>query len=349
MNLFGRKKDRPDDKSHIYWRDARGKVACSRSTCSPQCESGCPIHYSTIGLEFFQLGDAERAISYLQQSVKIAPDFDEAWNNLGACYGSISKYSDSLNAYQKAHELAPNKPRPLYGMALAHRDLGKLKESLQCCDKYDAIVKDGALNKVRNEALKRLKNINAPQRQEGSSADAVQATSILKDLISYGHKEGYLTNSDHFNFIPEITMNASEVVHKLWTNLWKSFDEDGDNDMGMRLSITLRFCACAGIGAVMHWHLDWPALSRNGIYETLTAPRELFAMDEYVTDLVGIHWGTPESDRLVTHLNNLLGVTMKYFALANDNPQKGAMQYMECFKAAYLYGMALQMSRLGMK
>lgn len=80
-----------------------------------------------------------------------------------------------------------------------------------------------------------------------------------------------------------------------------------ENASGQNILVTaFRFSACAGMGAVYLWHTNWTLLQRKGIVEALESPRGLENMDEYVTDIIGIGWGTKKSDDLVEHLHLLV-------------------------------------------
>lgn len=350
------------------WRNVNGTIACPGDVCPQDCDNRCPIYVATLGFEALQSGRYEAALRHYLKSLEIAPDFDESWNNVGTCYGYLGNYPEAKKAFEKAHSMAPEKKKPLVGLALVNRDLGNYRDALRYCNLYDSVYKDGALNELRMQLNARIGPARdnarpnptaAAQAHPGSVRNNVQpdpASSgqselgeVMKALLAYGEKEGYLEKGSVFSYVPELMAGARGIVTQVWTGIWNGMKESGIHEFERMLSTCLRFCACAGMGAVMHWHRDWPSLNRKGIYETLVQPRGLDEMDEYVTDFIGIKWGSETSERMVRHLNGLFEPMMVFFPKnIADLPDKTAAMT-EFFLGAYYYGMTLQMHRLGMR
>jgi tetratricopeptide (TPR) repeat protein len=94
--------------------------------------------------------------SSVKKALEIAPDFYDAWNNLGGIYGGQGKYQTAYEHYMKAHECNPQKPNPVFGLMLTSKDLGKFDECIEWCDVHHTLCKDGKEIPIKRVALKAL-------------------------------------------------------------------------------------------------------------------------------------------------------------------------------------------------
>ena len=113
-----------------YWLAENGEVRCLDDHCPQECDMSCPIYLQTIAVPYLQNGHFEEAAKYLTCAVKIEPTFAEAWNNLAACYGQMGRHQEAYQAYQKSFDLL-EKPKPLFGMAVAAKNMGKNAMAMQ--------------------------------------------------------------------------------------------------------------------------------------------------------------------------------------------------------------------------
>ncbi len=63
--------------------------------------------YYVAGVDFYQQGDYENAISYLQYAVELDPQLYEAYQYLGNIYYETGNYQQALECYKKVVELNP--------------------------------------------------------------------------------------------------------------------------------------------------------------------------------------------------------------------------------------------------
>ena len=119
-----------------YWMAENGVVRCLDEACPQECDLGCPIYLQTVALSFLQDGYLDKAAEYLEKTVKIEPKFAEAWNNLAACYGQMDKHQRAYECYLKSYDLL-EKPNPLYGMAVAMKNLGNYSQATQYAKLYE--------------------------------------------------------------------------------------------------------------------------------------------------------------------------------------------------------------------
>ena len=133
MFLWNKKDKRP------AWRDASGHIVCTGNACPKNCDRSCPIWLNTVGLEMFQRGDLQGAIIALKAAIEIAPDFQDAFNNLGAAYGT--------------YEVNPRYAKAIYGLIISTKNLGMYDEALHYCDIYEQLGGDAL---QQRQAITRL-------------------------------------------------------------------------------------------------------------------------------------------------------------------------------------------------
>jgi Flp pilus assembly protein TadD len=74
-------------------------------------------------------GDAPAAAAHLEKAVRIAPEFAEAQNNLGAVYIHLRQYENAVPHLQKAVELAPKAGEPYNNLGMALLFLRRFPEA----------------------------------------------------------------------------------------------------------------------------------------------------------------------------------------------------------------------------
>ena len=119
-----------------YWLAENGEVRCLDDCCPQECDMGCPIYLQTMAVPYLQNGHFEEAAKYLKDAVRIEPTFAEAWNNLAACYGQMGNHQQAFDCYSKSFDLL-EKPNPLFGMAVAMKNLGKFTNAMQYVSMYE--------------------------------------------------------------------------------------------------------------------------------------------------------------------------------------------------------------------
>ena len=105
-----------------YWLAENGTVRCLNNDCPETCSMSCPIYVQTIALEHLIKNNFSEAARLLRKAVEIEPTFADAWNNLAACCGQMGDHQGAYDAYEKSFNLLA-KPNPLYGMAVASKNL----------------------------------------------------------------------------------------------------------------------------------------------------------------------------------------------------------------------------------
>jgi tetratricopeptide (TPR) repeat protein len=143
---------------NVVWRNAQGVITCPGDACPKGCDDSCPIYLNTQAVMLMQIGQGPKAIPIYEKALVIAPDFYDAWNNLGGIYGQMGNYSKAYECYKKARELNKVKPNPVFGLMLTSRDLGKYEACIYWCDIYKTLSRDGREIAIRDEANRKLGN-----------------------------------------------------------------------------------------------------------------------------------------------------------------------------------------------
>lgn len=193
-------------------------------------------------------------------------------------------------------------------------------------------------------------NEKAGEDENSTPSVPVKKIDIVTRLIECGAKAGY-TKGGSFPNIPEIMVQSRTVVEQVIDGITEYYKQNPNPNLNPFSDMLTRlvFCCYAGMGAVAHWNVNWDSLKRNGIYNTLTAERGLFEMDEYVTDFIGIGFGSEESKKLFEHLRYSAIQAMVPVSNIDSTNNRAVMNaYLESCEAMYLYGMIIDMNRLGM-
>lgn len=328
-------------KETPVWRDNNGNIRCPGDSCPKDCDSTCPIYLNTKAMGLMAAGQGTLAIPVYENIVKIAPDFYDGWNNLAALNGMNGNAERAYECYLKAHECDPEKSQPLYGLAVASKDIGKKDECIKWCDEYERIAHDHMTDKVREAVSGTEEEDDDDGLIFPESTLERRATAIVQNFLEDQRTLQIMDYRGGLPHIPEIMMSAGSICDEVFQNLQKEV-ESADQ----LAFLTPMWCSYAGMGAVAKWNDDWPKLRDKGILASLTEERGYFAMDEFVYDYIGIGWDSDECHSVQKILREF-SETILTEASTKDG-KFDMTYYFEALKAMYMYGMVFEMSRLGM-
>lgn len=322
------------------WRDLSGTIRCPGDNCPQKaCDETCPIWLNTIAASSYASGEVRLALMLLEKAGKIAPDFYDAWNNMGAMFGQLGNYQEAYDSYLKAHEIKPEKNQPILGLVLSSCDLKFYEECLRWCDEYDKISSDHRCDVVRakaKEALGEARNLLQTAPSEYSPI------TLCSWLLEEGKKAGFINDEKSFPQIPEIMFQANSVVLQLQSEM----REIAPDEFSI---ITPVWATYAALGAVRFWNDDWNTLKANGILPTLTGQRGLNEMDEFVTDYIGWEFGSEKSEKFISHIRALaLAAFSRINELTKDDSESAPDAFVNMLMAFFFYGMIIEMTELGM-
>lgn len=324
------------------WRDRSGNIRCLGDSCPQKdCDDSCPIWLSTMAASMLAIGEMNSALSSLEKASIIAPDFYDAWNNMGTIYGLQSNYKKAYDCYMKAHEVMPSKFQPVFGLALTSRDLKLYEECIRWCDEYDKLCSDNRCDDIRATANSALSRKAAPSESQ-SPHGVYSPAEICLWLLAEGKTAGYVEDEKAFPNIPEIMSQARHVVMQILDETRKASPQS----FGW---LSACWSVYAAMGAVRFWYDDWDRLKKTGIYESLTAPRGIEEMDEFVCDYIGWMFESEKSKEFASHIRRL-GITafVKISKQIDDDFESKMNAYINMLMGFYYYGMIIEMNELGM-
>lgn len=126
-------------------------------------------------------------------------------------------------------------------------------------------------------------------------------------------------------------------------------DPEANYDMMKKFDLASSWSAFAGMGAVWFWNEDWNDLRDTGIIEKLSAPEGVDCLDDVVLDAVGMGRMTEESKEYIEFLHAMSIVAFKHISgVGKEDPKAIISALRERNKAMFMFGIAVEMHRLGM-
>ncbi|MBI5868188.1 MAG: tetratricopeptide repeat protein [candidate division Zixibacteria bacterium] len=108
------------------------------------------------------------ALKQYDKTVKLNPDFPEAWNNLGYCRRNLGDYTRALAAYDQALKLKPDFPEAMEYRGVALVRLGRMDEAMVQYNQLKALDSTQAaelLEAIRKSpGAKSIQSAQTPQR-----------------------------------------------------------------------------------------------------------------------------------------------------------------------------------------
>ena len=105
--------------------------------------------YIKHGNNVFELGynlglaeEHEKAIECFEKAVKIDPDDQKAWYNMGVAYDDIENYEKAIECYEKAVKINPDYQEALNAMGVAYGKKGEQEKAIECFEKAVKIDPD---------------------------------------------------------------------------------------------------------------------------------------------------------------------------------------------------------------
>jgi outer membrane protein OmpA-like peptidoglycan-associated protein len=138
----------------------------------------------------------QEAVRFLQEALRIEPNFADAYGQLGITYVQMKKYTDAIASFEKLKQLDSSALRPAmlaYSRALA--GTGKFNEALQLIDQY--------LQTARS------KSPNA-ERLKASYEFAVQAS--VQQVPFEPHNLGDHINTKDPEYFPSLTIDDKTLI-----------------------------------------------------------------------------------------------------------------------------------------
>jgi tetratricopeptide (TPR) repeat protein len=142
-----------------YWRDQVGRIICDKKACQQVCSKDCPIYLNNCGKDKYNEYSWSEAIALLKRAVFLAPDYSDAWRNLGYAHLNSQQYTDSYESFCEAEKNATNNEQTMHGKIISLAKIGRYKEAQDMLVKYQNLFpnKDSSnLTRIVSEELSKV-------------------------------------------------------------------------------------------------------------------------------------------------------------------------------------------------
>jgi len=99
-----------------------------------------PVVLYNLGMCFTDLGEPEKAVAALTQSLKYASDEPNALTALGVAYGSLGRLDEAVQVLEEALRLEPDNPYALKNLGGVRGRMGQLEDSLTLLSRANSIL-----------------------------------------------------------------------------------------------------------------------------------------------------------------------------------------------------------------
>jgi Tfp pilus assembly protein PilF len=165
-------------------KDWLGMQQVCQQWIKAQPKSGEAWHYS--GLAYSRIGNAHKAISAIQKSLRLNPGNSTAWSDLGVAYGLANLRIDAIDAYKKAIDANLDNDDAWVGLGMAYSANSQT-------DKTVAAFKQALLiNPDNAQALFYLGQHYANENNREKVMELYRKLKIIAPLLSKRFLENYI-------------------------------------------------------------------------------------------------------------------------------------------------------------
>lgn len=164
-----------------YSRDASSSLQEKSSTVNKKAQQ----ELSRASQES-ERGNYANAIEHLQKAIQEAPNFYEAYNNLGAQYQKLKQYDAAIQSFQKAIALRPDSLRPHINLGMVYWSMGQLDKAIpefQEAIKYDSTSVSAYLALGRLFLQKKQYHLAEPSLETATRLNPKESRQGFLDLI----------------------------------------------------------------------------------------------------------------------------------------------------------------------
>ena len=160
-----------------------------------------------IGTSYLQINEYDRAIHYLDDSIKINPMFQDAYNNRGIALTKKGKYKDSLKNYDNAINLKKDFFDAHLNKGISLNKIEQFIKAIECFNLCIKLKPDES--KIYNNLGNVYRNLKNYEQAVKSYSKAIQ---LNKSYAEAFHGRGSLL--EHFNHM-ELAIKDYEKAIKL--------------------------------------------------------------------------------------------------------------------------------------
>ncbi len=190
---------------------------------------------SQIGELYYRQGHFDKAITYYEEIIKAAPASEHArlaLLNMGGILLEAERYTEAIDAYNKALVISPKDDAALYNLGIAYRHLGKTEKAIDCWKQASQLNPDNARpalaladllyeNGYLDEAVKEYELVSEKWPAVSEAHFALATIFFKKDQFDFALRR----------YDKVITMNNNpELVRKSYINQAIILSRDGANE-----------------------------------------------------------------------------------------------------------------------
>lgn len=253
MGLFDFLKKRPS----VVWRNKQGTVECPTDVCAQECDNNCPIWMVKQSTQHFQNGEYEEALALYKKAVEIAPNYKEAWHDMGVAYGLLEKHKEAKQCLLKAIKIDKNYKHAMWALIVTCIKLEEFEEAYKYCNKLEKIDSKSKADEMRDQVyFTEHAKLGTAEFMAVMLFHLACEEKIIDDVFSPIHPE--LEAYSHATCI-DIFRELNNKDHRIWFS-WSAF---------------------AGAGAFWLEWINKEELRVKGV-APLLLDQDAYAMDDYV-------------------------------------------------------------------
>ena len=90
--------------------------------------------YYGMGTAALKNNNNEKAILYLEQAIKLNPDFYQAYNVLGKTYGLVGRFDDAIKTLKRSMEIRSGNDTAYVNLAVVYHKMRDIEKAIQACE-----------------------------------------------------------------------------------------------------------------------------------------------------------------------------------------------------------------------
>lgn len=124
------------------------------------------------GIDFYKIGQYEKAAEYFREAINVSPDFIDAYYNLGSIYEFLGQYQSALPIFEQIFIRQPSDFESVYKAAYVAYKLGQSEKALQYAN---AIPKSSTQYDLARALIKQIQSseFTNPMKMPLQSVDTV--------------------------------------------------------------------------------------------------------------------------------------------------------------------------------
>lgn len=307
-------------------RDGRKITRClykgKETQCPDKCDE-CAIPLKYLADSALRNGDADMAIALYRKATALKPDFAEAWNNLANLLGVMMRFTEALEAFDRALLIDPSYGRAMKGRAVTLMNLFRYDEAAGQFAEAMELYDDEALRRDNDELLRRAAMAEHDLKEAGGD--------VLRFVVETACDEG-LTEHSSVVYVRRVWDRAMETASVVFVEALKASANAATEREAYVAALAECFAAGVKVSEINETATD-KELSDAGFCGLLAKQDSA----EIVTEAESL------SRKAIVEYRNLSGIA----SYERENGVRvPARSYLECAAAMFLGGVCVSQHRM---